>query len=47
MLDDGRLPLDNTRSERTLRKIVVGRKNWMFYGTRRDLRDGARRLRGM
>lgn len=33
MLDDGRLPLDNTRSERALRKIVVGRKNWMFYGS--------------
>ena len=26
-------PLDNTRSERALRKIVVGRKAWMFYGS--------------
>jgi hypothetical protein len=25
VLDDGRLPLDNTRSKRSLRKIVVGR----------------------
>ena len=33
VLDDGNLPLDNTRAERALRKIVVGRKNWMFYGT--------------
>lgn len=33
VLDDGRLPLDNTRSERALRKIVVGRKNWLFYGS--------------
>jgi transposase len=33
VLLDGRLPLDNTRSERELRKIVVGRKNWMFYGS--------------
>ena len=33
ILLDGRLPLDNTRSERALRKIVVGRKNWMFYGS--------------
>lgn len=33
VLEDGRLPLDNTRSERALRKIVVGRKNWMFYGS--------------
>ena len=30
---DGRLPLDNTRSERALRRIVVGRKAWMFYGS--------------
>ncbi|MBE7453695.1 MAG: transposase [Kofleriaceae bacterium] len=28
-----RHPLDNTRAERALRKIVVGRKNWLFYGT--------------
>lgn len=33
VLADGRLPFDNTRSERSLRKIVVGRKNWMFYGS--------------
>jgi hypothetical protein len=33
ILLDGRLPLDNTRSERALRKIVVGRKNWLFYGS--------------
>ena len=30
---DGRIPLDNTRSERALRKVVVGRKNWLFYGS--------------
>ena len=33
VLADGDLPLDNTRAERALRKIVVGRKNWMFYGS--------------
>lgn len=33
VLDDPRLPLDNTRAERSLRKIVVGRKAWMFYGS--------------
>ena len=33
VLEDGRLPLDNTRSERALRKIVVGRKAWLFYGS--------------
>jgi transposase len=33
VLDDANLPLDNTRSERALRKIVVGRKAWTFYGS--------------
>lgn len=33
VLDDVSLPLDNTRAERALRKIVVGRKNWLFYGS--------------
>ena len=33
VLDDPSLPLDNTRSERALRKIVVGRKSWLFYGS--------------
>jgi transposase len=33
VLVDGRLALDNTRSERALRVLVVGRKNWMFYGS--------------
>jgi transposase len=33
VLLDGRIPLDNTRSERALRKVVVGRKNWLFYGS--------------
>jgi hypothetical protein len=33
VLLDGRLELDNTRSERALRRIVVGRKNWLFYGS--------------
>jgi transposase len=30
VLDDPSLPLDNTRAERALRKIAVGRKSWMF-----------------
>jgi hypothetical protein len=33
VLDDIALPLDNTRVERALRKVVVGRKAWMFYGS--------------
>jgi transposase len=33
VLDDGRLSLDSTRSERSLRKIVVGRKASTFHGS--------------
>jgi transposase len=33
VLDDGRLLLDNNRSERELRKIAVGRKAWLFIGS--------------
>ncbi len=33
VLIDGNIPLDNTRAERALRSVVVGRKNWLFYGT--------------
>lgn len=32
-LDDGRLLLDNNRSERNLRIIAVGRKAWLFCGS--------------
>jgi transposase len=32
-LDDGRLPLTNNHSERALRPIAVGRKNWLFFGS--------------
>ena len=32
-LDDGRLVLDNNRSERELRRIAVGRKAWLFCGS--------------
>lgn len=31
--DDGRLLLDNNRSERELRRIAVGRKAWLFVGS--------------
>lgn len=31
--DDGRLVLENNRSERELRKIAVGRKAWLFVGS--------------
>lgn len=32
-LEDGRLLTDNNRSERALRAIAVGRKNWLFVGS--------------
>lgn len=33
VLEDGRLILDNNRSERALRRIAVGRKAWLFVGS--------------
>lgn len=33
VLEDGRLILENNRSERQLRRIAVGRKGWMFVGS--------------
>ena len=33
VLDDGRLLLENNRSERALRKVAVGRKAWLFVGS--------------
>lgn len=33
VLEDGRLVLDNNRSERGLRKIAVGRNAWLFVGS--------------
>jgi transposase len=32
-LDDGRLRLDNNPAERQLRRVAVGRKNWLFAGS--------------
>ena len=32
-LEDGRLPIDNGRSERAIRIVAIGRKNWMFAGS--------------
>lgn len=32
-LDDGRLALTNNHSERALRHITVGRRNWLFFGS--------------
>ena len=32
-LEDGRLKLDNNSAERQLRRVAVGRKNWLFAGS--------------
>jgi len=32
-LQDGRLELDNNRSERSIKPLVIGRKNWLFANT--------------
>jgi transposase len=32
-ISDGNIPIDNNRTERTLRAQAVGRKNWLFLGS--------------
>lgn len=32
-VDDSRLKLDNNTAERALRRVAIGRKNWLFAGT--------------
>jgi hypothetical protein len=32
-LSDGRLPIDNNEAERDLRRVAVGRRNWLFVGS--------------
>lgn len=32
-IDDGKLPLDNNRCERAIRRVVMGRSNWLFAGS--------------
>ena len=31
--DDGRLAIDNNASENALRRVAIGRKNWLFAGS--------------
>jgi transposase len=40
-LKDGRLELDNNRSERSIKPFVIGRKNWMFSNTPRGAQASA------
>jgi hypothetical protein len=34
-MEDGELSIDNSLSERTVRSVAIGRKNWMFLGSDR------------
>ena len=38
---DGRLELDNNRSERSIKPFVIGRKNWLFSNSVRGARSSA------
>lgn len=40
-MKDGRLELDNNRSERSIKPFVIGRKNWLFSNTQRGARASA------
>ncbi len=33
-IDDGRLEIDNNIAERAIRSIAIGRKNWLFAGSK-------------
>jgi transposase len=41
-LADGRLELDNNRSERSIKPFVIGRKNWLFANTAKGAEASAR-----
>jgi hypothetical protein len=40
-LQDGRLELDNNRSEHSIKPFVIGRKNWLFANTPRGAKASA------
>jgi transposase len=40
-LADGRLEIDNNRSERSIKPFVIGRKNWLFANTPRGAKASA------
>jgi len=37
-LEDGRLPLDNSVSERALKNLILGRHNWLYFANETGLR---------
>lgn len=40
-LKDGNLEIDNNRGERSIKPVVIGRKNWLFSNTPRGARGSA------
>ena len=40
-VDDPALPIHNNDAERALRHVVVGRRNWLFFGSPRGAKVGA------
>ena len=40
-LEDGRLEIDNNRSERSIKPFVIGRKNWLFHGNAEGAHAGS------
>jgi transposase len=40
-LEDGRLEIDNNRSERSIKSVVIGRKAWLFANTPQGARASA------
>jgi transposase len=40
-LEDGRIRIDNNRSEWAIKPFVIGRKNWLFCNTPRGARASA------
>ncbi len=40
-LEDGRLEIDNNRSERSIKPFVIGRKNWLFANSPRGAKASA------
>ncbi|CAB3393533.1 protein of unknown function [Kyrpidia spormannii] len=40
-MKDGRLEIDNNRSERSIKPFVIGRKNWLFANTPKGAKASA------
>ena len=40
-LQDGRLEIDNNKTENTIRPFVIGRKNWLFSASVKGVKSSA------